>query len=246
MSRFSEVFGPRPILLPVIHVDGPDPITSTKRNIEAVIKAGCKGAWLISHHSLDCRLLLAFVHELVMVYHHELPWIGVNALDANTEDLFGIVTEDVAGVWSDYSGITRQGCSDDSHAIRNAQIKSGWTGLYFAGVDFKHQAVIPIECFPIAAQAAKKAMDVVVMSGDATGEVPDLNRVRAMRLALGDFPLALSGGIFRENAPQFLAAGIDCIFAATAISENFYTLNEFKLRELNQVVEDWEPVAKPA
>ena len=149
-------------VFPVIHTESRD---QALRNAAIARSAGADGIFLINHSGL-CEDLLAIHHRVVQ----ESPdwWIGVNCLDLDPENVFGILSDDVAGVWADDAGIDeRTGQQPEAELIAEARRDSGWKGLFFGGVAFKYQR--PVEDLATAARTAMRFMDVVTTSGSGTG-----------------------------------------------------------------------------
>jgi len=78
-------------------------------------------------------------------------------------------------------------------------------------------------------------MDVVTTSGPGTGEAASVSKIRAMKAALGDFPLAIASGITPENVGPYLGVA-DCFLVATGISADFSDFDPLRIRALMQIV----------
>jgi predicted TIM-barrel enzyme len=228
-SRFWSVFKNPKIILPVIHVASSE---QALRNAKIAHDAGTHGVFLINH----------FVHsESLLKIHAEVYatfpnwWIGVNCLDLASETVFPLITNRVAGVWSDNAMIDEsRKTQPDAEQVLLAQKKSDWKGLYFGGVAFKYQR--KVDDVSKAVRIAAKFMDVVTTSGPSTGEAADVEKIRAMKRALGDFPLAIASGITPENVRDFLPHA-DCFLVATGISKSFEELDAERVRSLVNTVE---------
>ena len=82
-----------------------------------------------------------------------------------------------------------------------------------------------------ACDVARQFMDVVTTSGPGTGRAAGLEKIRAMKQALGEFPLAIASGITPENVGDYLAVA-DCFLVATGVSKNFYELDPVRVKAL--------------
>lgn len=218
MSRFIETFEKSPVLLPVIHVENE---AQALKNAEIALREGCDGAFLISMRGMKHDGLLK-IHSVVK---REFPnfWLGVNFLDLEAIEVFNKLNEEVGGVWVDDARIIEHlPLQVEANGIRQKQLKSGWNGLYFGGVAFKYQG--HVDNPDIVAKIAPDYMDVVTTSGSATGHAPDIEKIRSMKNAIGEKPLAIASGISPENVTDYKDIA-DCFLTATSLlvpgTENF-------------------------
>ena len=216
------------VILPVIHV-----ATEAQALLNASLahEAGADGVFLINH-AISSRELLA-IHASVA---NAFPdwWVGVNCLDLYPEDVFSFVSGRVGGVWTDNAMIDEgQKEQPSAEAVLAAQRQHGWRGLYFGGVAFKYQR--QVDDLRAAAQAARQYMDVITTSGPGTGQAAHIEKIRAMKEAIGDFPLAIASGITPANVADYLPYS-DCYLVATGISKSFEELDEELTRSLIEIV----------
>jgi hypothetical protein len=229
-SSFRQVFPGRHVVLPVIHVED-EP--QARRNADIARRAGADGVFLINHSS-DHRDLLS-VHEKVYEDHPDW-WVGVNCLDLEPPEVFGTVSDHVAGIWVDNAGIDEhRDAQPEAEAAAGARIRSGWIGLYFGGVAFKYQR--PVDDLARAARSATRYVDVVTTSGPGTGMAAAREKIAAMKAAAGDFPLAIASGVTPENVGHYLEVA-DCFLVATGISTSFTELDPGRARLLVSRVRD--------
>ena len=90
-------------------------------------------------------------------------------------------------------------------------------------------------------QAAVKAtpyMDVVTTSGPGTGHAAAVAKIRLMKQALGDFPLAIASGVTPENVADYLPYA-DCFLVATGISRSFEELEPERVKLLVRNIRGW-------
>ena len=217
MSSFRHIFSRRHTVLPVIHVVGPE---QALRNVSIAHGAGADGVFLINH-AIGEKVLLR-IHAEVKAAYPDF-WIGVNCLGLMPEEVFQMIPENTAGVWVDNSMI-REDLESQPRAEQIAiiQRQQKWAGLYFGGVAFKYQR--PVKDLVSAAKIASCYMDVVTTSGPATGRAAAVDKIRTMKEALGDFPLAIASGITPENVRDYLECA-DCFLVATGISRTFEELD---------------------
>lgn len=227
MATFRQVFATRHVVLPVVHVES---AAQAHRNAAVARDAGADGVFLINHALPDADLLA--IHDAVADAHPGW-WTGVNCLGLSPELAFAVVSPKVRGVWADNAGIdeVQEGQPGQPAAERVAAVRRarGLGGLYFGGVAFKYQrAVTDLEA---ACRSAARYVDVVTTSGPGTGHAADLDKIRRMREALRDGPLAVASGITPENVGDYLPA-VDCFLVATGISRTFTELDSARVRAL--------------
>ena len=194
-------------------------------------EAGADGVFLINHGMSDKSLLE--VHRTVTTEHSDW-WVGVNCLGLYPGKVFEQIDDCVAGVRVDNAMIDERG-GDQSQAreILAAREASGWQGLYFGGVAFKYQR--PVDDLAHAARLAADYMDVVTTSGPGTGRAASPEKIRTMKDALGETPLAIASGITPENVADYLECA-DCFLVATGISQTFEELDADRTRLLIETV----------
>ena len=232
MNRLTEVFSKARVVLPVIHAE--DEVQAL-RNAAIARDAGADGVFLINHG--PSHQVLLQIHERVC---EEFPgwWIGVNCLDLLPEMVVQRVNEKVAGIWVDNAGV-EEGRAEQHYAAKvdEARRASGWPGLYFGGVAFKYQRAV--EDLASAARIATRHMDVVTTSGAGTGSVPSRDKIRRMKEAMGDFPLAIASGITPENVGGLSRRG-RLLPRGDRISSSFTELDPTRVRMLVDIVHERE------
>jgi len=224
VSRYQRVFSGRHTVLPVIHVESVD---QALRNSRVARDAGADGVFLINHAMAD---------EALLRIHGEVAdafpgwWIGVNCLGMTPEQVFTAVSQRVRGVWVDNAGI-REGDEDQPYADRVSALRESRVPdcLYFGGVAFKYQR--HVEDVEAACRVAARCMDVVTTSGPGTGRAAAVEKIRRMKQALGDTPLAIASGITPENVGDYLPHA-DSFLVATGIARSFTELDPVRVRSL--------------
>lgn len=231
-ARFRDAFSNRHVVLPVIHVESESQALS---NAGLAFAGGADGVFLINH-SIHSESLLE-VHAVVADRYRNC-WIGVNCLDLRPKDVFRRIPERVDGVWADNARIDESSDEQpDAQAALDAQRDAASTALYFGGVAFKYQR--HVEDLTSAAQKAAQFMDVVTTSGPGTGRAAHVEKIRVMKEALGDFPLAIASGITPDNVEDYLPHS-DCYLVATGISQSFTALDPELLQRLISRVRDYD------
>lgn len=210
MGNFKEVFTNRHTVLPVVHVEGQK---QTLKNAEIAYEEGADGVFLISMKGMHHRELLK-IHEVV---NEEFPkwFIGVNYLDLPAIFVFRNLNRNVSGVWTDNAGINEsEERQTEAVLIKKEWDDSRWKGLYFGGVAFKYQR--HVEDLPLTSRIASQFMDVVTTSGSETGSPPEPEKIRTMKTAIGEKPLAIASGISAENVEVY-KENTDAFLVATSI-----------------------------
>jgi len=194
INAYRKRFPQRHTVLPVVHVTS---LEQAIRNVEIAINAGADGCFLINHTMTWQKLI-----EIHQTVSEQFPgfWIGVNLLDLFPNQALNKVPHYMPGLWMD---------SYDANRVDH------YLGLLFGGVAFKYQA--PVADVAAAARQACQYMDVVVTSGVGTGKAPPVAKIKSMKEAIGDFPLAIASGITTRNIIDFLPYA-DSFMVATGIS----------------------------
>jgi hypothetical protein len=139
----------------------------------------------------------------------------------------------IDGIWSDNALVderaTDQPAAAEFVAARRAR---GWTGLYFGGVAFKYQREVAGDALGRATALAMSYMDVACTSGPGTGKAADVDKVIAMRQAIGpEGAIALASGVTAENVGTYLPY-VDAFLVGTGIEARFGVLDPCKLAAL--------------
>lgn len=216
MSRFREVFTSQHVILPVVHVADEK---QAFRNVGIARKSGTDGVFLINHEMS--------AEHLVKVYdqvakEHEGWWVGMNLLGIrNPIDMLRLKIRDrqgqhVYGLWVDNAMII-EGEEKQPYAEFELKEREGWGGLYFGGVAFKYQK--HVKDLEHTTRIAARYVDVITTSGPGTGKAANPEKVRCMKSAAGDHPLAIASGLTPENVADYREA--DCFLVATGVSSSF-------------------------
>lgn len=231
MNAFWTVFPKGNVFLAVIHAHNR---VQVFRNVAIAYEQGADGVFLINHGSVSATALLRLYNDVRAFYPSW--WVGLNLLGLTSLSALHKVPGSASGLWLDDAGIN-ENAEDPSRAAREFAErrwqKTGWQGLYFGGVAFKYQAHVTD-----AGRVAKLVMpyvDVITTSGNATGEPPPIEKIWAMRNAIGDHPLAIASGITPENVNDYLGIA-DCFLVATGISSSFTQLDPALVRKLALVI----------
>lgn len=112
----------------------------------------------------------------------------------------------------------------------------GYNPLYFGEVAFKGQVEVPPDQLgAVAYSAALSGVDVVVTSGARTGVPPGVQKVAALREALGDHPLGVASGINLGNVDQYLPY-CDVFLVGTGVEAHWGELDPSRIVDLTGAV----------
>jgi len=208
-------------------------------NVYVAKEAGCDGVFLISHGDVSVWKTFEFVRR----YGPEF-WVGVNDLRGGMVESLAIAasyrkdgdgSRPPDGIWTDHAGI-----SDNAPIVQPIanydELKEILPDTqYFGGVAFKYQG--PVTDVRLAAANATHAMDVVVTSGEATGDPPSLIKIQRMHEGCGN-KLGVASGITPENVNLYLPY-VSHFLVATGISRDFHTLDLDRTAQLVKIVRDF-------
>lgn len=229
MFIYRHVFPRRNTLFIVIHVEDE---SQALRNTHIAHAAGADGVFLINHRIPASSLLTCYTH--VKRLCPDL-WIGLNCLDLSPPEMLEILPNNIDGLWVDNAGIYEENADPVATARHFAKLRSkrGQHGVYFGGVAFKYQG--PTRDPARVAKLAVPFVDVVTTSGDGTGIAANVEKIRLMKKAIGDHPLAIASGITPENVTRYMPYA-DCFLVATGVSDSHTELDPVRVRKLAQII----------
>lgn len=228
MFPYRRIFRRRNTFLAVIHVQDE---AQTLRNARIAFGEGADGIFLINHSVSEEKLSLCY--EAVRG-EFQKEWIGINWLSLSPLEGLSMMKPSMNGIWVDNAGVY-----EDMRGTADARIFSDqcceWENknnteiLIFGGVAFKYQE--RVQNLERAARLALPYIDVITTSGDGTGIAADIEKIRTMKNATDDYPLAIASGITPENVQQYMEHA-DCFLVATGISDSHTELNPARVRKL--------------
>ena len=89
-------------------------------------------------------------------------------------------------------------------------------------------------------ETAVPYLDVITTSGTATGQAASLSKIRQIRAAIGDHPLAIASGLTPENITSYLPYA-NCFLVATGISRSFEMFDPVLMRTFINTVRTYTP-----
>lgn len=209
---------------PVIHLVSPE---QAYRNASLAAEAGVAGVFLIQMDGDDDAVLPA-----ATFLRARLPALrlGANFLSLPPARAVQAAADlGLSAVWHDTPGVRSDGEAEDitrlSAAVHARRLP------FFASVAFKYQPVDPEP--GLAAVRAFRRGFIPTTSGVATGQAPDLGKLRAMRAALDQevrgAPLALASGATPDNIAA-LAPFLSHVLVATGVSSTFHDFDGMLLK----------------
>lgn len=225
------MFKKRHTFLPVIHVENE---RQAILNAKIAQEHGADGVFLIDHQGgADPATYLTDICASVRTAFPSL-WVGVNFLSHTAHHALKYIEnkDTEAGLWTDNAGVGENE-SVGAEVFLDHHWESPWKGIYFGGVAFKYQAAV--RDFSRVSRRAVPFVDVITTSGSTTGSAPDVEKIRTMRWAIGEHPLAIASGISAENVRLFMPY-TDCFLVATSISASFNQLDPKKAAELAKIL----------
>jgi hypothetical protein len=219
-----------PAFVPVIH---PISREAALASVECAVKSGADGIFLINQ-GMDADSVFDLSAEVKDKYPD--LWIGLNILGDFPAVTLKRLGPHINGLWTDNAEIDER-LEDQSRAklFQEAREELDWKGLYYGGVDFKGQRRVPFGELGRAAVLATQYIDVVTTSGPATGEAADIERIKEMRVGLGDHPMALASGVTPKNIHNYLPY-VDSFLVASGIEKHFGVLDPVKTAKLAKLI----------
>lgn len=232
MNAYRARFPRHNTFFAVIHVEDR---AQALRNVSVAIGEGADGVFLINHRIPADQLRICYdaVREVFPV-----EWIGLNWLDLSPALGLGMMQPSMGGMWIDNADI-REDTGRTAEAIRFAdkrkklEQKMSCSFLLFGGVAFKYQR--RVKNLERVARLAMPFVDVITTSGEGTGIAADIEKIRIMKRAVGEHPLAIASGITPENVLQYMEYA-DCFLVATGVSDSHTELNPARVRKLASIV----------
>lgn len=221
-SLFSDRFGGKKCLFPVIHVE--DEIQAL-RNARIARDNGADGVFLINHDTEKAN------HEFMRYtifpnVKRALPgfFVGINCLDLMTAEAIRRCPIDADAIWVDNAGLREHGNDRTAFLEYLKELKGQHcpNTILFGGVAFKYQEEVSNP--GVSAALAAPYIDIITTSGEATGIEPEADKIRGMRNSIGNHPLAIASGITPDNVSFFLR-NTNAFLVATGISRSFTELD---------------------
>lgn len=224
-------------IFPVVHIQNS---AQAVEQAGIALEAGANGVFLIDHKSANASALLAAYQSVYEAYPEN--FIGLNFLHfQHSLDTFKYLNtafrKEYIGrlpnaVWAD--DVHR--CREELYQLRerNDELKNI---KYLGGIAFKYSRTYTDKPVSAALETSILAayVDVVTTSGPGTGMPPSLDKIKSMKRAAGDKPLAVASGVSSENIEKFKPY-IDQLLVASSI-ETRPLSGEFDKEKIKTLVE---------
>jgi predicted TIM-barrel enzyme len=199
-------------IIPVIHVINRE---QALVNYGICLGCGCEKVFFINHQiSADKMIEIA-----LQAKKSSGLWIGVNILGTSPETALGYNWEFDA-VWIDQRVTIEEPIFE---------------GAIFGGIAFKYQRDEHIwknpELLMSAAEEAKRCTTIATTSGMGTGHQAPIEKIRVIKEALGDHPLAVASGITPDNIATY-APYVDYFLVASSITDREERIQPADLKQL--------------
>ncbi|OIP76690.1 MAG: hypothetical protein AUK16_03210 [Parcubacteria group bacterium CG2_30_44_11] len=217
---------------PVIHVID---MEQTEVNAKVAFENGADGIFLIKHRLSSGRLLMI---ASVLRGKWSKHFIGINLLDKEAPNAFDLGSREdrnLNALWVDDSSIGDHIWSFADRLYKKMK-RSTWDGYYFTSVAFKYQP--SVKDVSVSARNAVPFSHVVVTSGDETGSPLTVEKIRIMKEAIGDHPLAIASGMTCKNIHQFLPY-TDIFIVSTGISDKNNNLDARLVDQMATIIKNY-------
>lgn len=230
-------------IFPVVHI-GED-LKEATRQAHIAHELGAKGVYLIDHDNgaRNTRPLFEVVDAIKS--EDESRYVGVNILGFSPEAAVRHISEEFSeaeslhfvpdSLWSDDM---RQGRADPMQAMRLKSFRPELANLsVHGGIAFKYTRTFTEDPESAAAEALelKDTVDVVTTSGAGTGTPPSVEKIAAMKQAIGEQKLAVASGISLDNIHRYQGI-LDQILVASSV-ETYPGSGVFDKRELQDFID---------
>jgi len=139
-------------------------------------------------------------------------------------------TPEMSGIWTDNAAIDHTSDAQPIAQLCKEILKEKeWNGIYFGGVAFKYQPFV--DDLKSACQKAIPYVDVITTSGPGTAKAAHIPKIRKMKRALKEWPLAIASGITSDNVKDYLDHA-DCFLVASGINKSWTDLDETLVKQL--------------
>ena len=205
---------------PVIHLDG---LTAATECARLAQRLGATGIFLISMDGRDADVIPA-----ARAVHEACPGlkIGINLLGSGAvAALEASLQEGFDATWTDAPGISSAGGDACARACADI-LKEYPSHLFFASIAFKYQKEDPNP--GVAGWEAARLGMIPTTSGAATGVPPTMQKLRAMRAAIGSGPFAVASGLDSSNVEE-LGQTLTHALVSTGIARSFHEFDPAKL-----------------
>jgi hypothetical protein len=197
-ARFQWIFDRRPALLSILSAHSEAQVC---REIEASLEAGCDGAFLAIDPLSPCDL--PDLLSRVIPAYRDL-WLGLRVAQANILEDYDLLPGEIQGIWVSDPGTER---AEETTGWFQDQ---DWDCLLFGGLRLteRHR-----DDAAASAVRLSRFVDVLVAELPTSDAVGVLDRIHALKHAIGNFPLAIAADS-PVSSPEDLTRLADCVITS--------------------------------
>lgn len=225
-TSFTNVFGKKKIILPVVHVietseDVFDQINFDE-NLSRCFSANVDGVFLVNNDCSSFSLINAYIYAK---NKYPLKWIGLNYLGNCYEAIHFAKYLNVDGLWLDNIGVFDEDVNRAEFIqsyIQFIKLKA----LIFGGICFKYQR--QPENPTLTASNASKFTDVITTSGNGTSHPIEIEKLQKIYDGVSNTNfIAVASGISCDNVRDILPY-VDVFMMHTSVvdSDNLFDVNK--------------------
>lgn len=235
-QKFNDVFKVSKPLIAMLHLKGTsdeDVLARAKKEIAIYHENGVDAIVVENYFGnyYQMRQVLSYLKEsdLDIVY-------GVNCLNLDALGFELAIEYDAKFVQLD--SVVGHVKPRDEYSVEAFldMYRNRCNALLFGGVRFKYQPVLSEKTVAEDLQTATNRCDAVVVTGNATGEVTDIEKIKEFRSHLQDFPLVVGAGITVENAKEQMKY-CDAAIIGSYLKEGYKDTGEVDVAHVKQMVE---------
>lgn len=233
---FRKIFGQKKLLLAMVHLKGKtdeETLNRAKREIDIYYEEGVD-AVIVENYFGNYYQMRDALHYLNECYPNKI--YGVNSLNFDTLG-FDLAIEFGASFVQLDSVVGHVKPRDEaSLEVLIAQQRKREKIAVLGGVRFKYQPILSENSLKMDLQISKRRCDAVVVSGEATGSEPSLNKIMEYRQLLGnDFPLIVGSGITADNVTRQLEHA-DGAIVGSYFKDNYKDEGEVSAEHVRKLV----------
>lgn len=132
---------------------------------------------------------------------------GVNLLSSTPEEVFQ-VAQKYGAKFVQIDSVSGHLSPDSDTEFEESLKKARIPGIYLiGGVRFKYQPVCSGRSLEEDLRIGMKRCDAIAVTGSATGEITDIQKIRQFRSIIDDFPLVVAAGLTPDVIKEQLSVG---------------------------------------
>lgn len=230
-----SALGQRKLVMGMLHLKGDtdaDVLERLKREYDAYVQGGIDGVVVENYFNTYDTI------ELALDYLDEVRGdvaIGVNCLRSESMGFEAALAHQTDFVQTD-SVVGHVRPRDDASLEQFFKIwRKRYCGVVLGGVRFKKQPLLSERPLGRDLEIATGRCDAVCVTQDRTGQETSIEKIRAFRMGLGDFPLLISAGATPENVSRGLVYA-DGVIAGSYFKDSYEASGEVCVEHVVEMV----------